>query len=39
VKIDPHRGHKVTVMGPTMMEKGDTKMMVTSPKMVATACP
>lgn len=43
VKIEPHRGHKVTVMGPTMMEKTEkmteTKMMVTSLKMVSTACP
>jgi len=39
VKIEPHRGHKVTVMGPTMMEKADTKMMVSSLKMVATNCP
>ena len=39
VKIEPHSGHKVTVMGPTMMEKGDTKMMVTSLKMVAATCP
>lgn len=39
VKIEPHRGHKVTVMGPTMMEKTDTKMMVTSLKMVAANCP
>jgi hypothetical protein len=39
VKIEPHRGHKVTVMGPTMMEKADTKMMVTALKMVAMTCP
>ncbi|HEV8318686.1 MAG TPA: hypothetical protein VGQ10_14825 [Vicinamibacterales bacterium] len=43
VKIDPHRGHKVTVMGPTMMEKQqkmtETKMTVTSLKMVSTTCP
>ena len=39
VKLEPHRGHKVTVMGPTMMEKADTKMMVTGLKMVAMTCP
>jgi hypothetical protein len=43
VKIEPHRGHKVTVMGPTMMEKKqkmmETKMTVTSLKMVSTTCP
>ena len=43
VKIDPHSGHKVTVMGPTMMEKKqkmmETKMTVTSLKMVSTTCP
>ena len=43
VKIDPHRGHKVTVMGPTMMEKKEkmmeTKMTVSSLKMVAATCP
>ena len=39
VKIEPHRGHKVTVMGPTMKEKADTKMMVTGLKMVAMTCP
>jgi hypothetical protein len=43
VKIEPHRGHKVTVMGPTMMEKGEkmmeTKMMVSSLKMVSATCP
>lgn len=43
VKIEPHRGHKVTVMGPTMMEKTEkmmeTKMMVSSLKMVSRTCP
>jgi hypothetical protein len=43
VQIDPHRGHKVTVMGPTMMEKKqnmmETKMTVSSLKMVAATCP
>jgi hypothetical protein len=44
VKIEPHRGHKVTVMGPTMMEKKEkmmmeTKMMVSSLKMVSATCP
>lgn len=39
VKIDPHSGHKVTVTGPVTTEKGDTKMNVTSLKMVATTCP
>jgi len=43
VKIEPHRGHKVTVMGPTMMEKTEkmmeTKMTVTMLKMVSTTCP
>jgi hypothetical protein len=46
VKIEPHRGHKVTVMGPTMMEKMpnmpnmmETKMTVSSLKMVAATCP
>jgi hypothetical protein len=43
VKIEPHRGHKVTVMGPTMMEKKDkmmeTKLMVSSLKMVSATCP
>jgi hypothetical protein len=43
VKIEPHRDHKVTVMGPTMMEKKDkmmeTKMMVSSLKMVSATCP
>lgn len=43
VKIEPHRGHKVTVMGPTMMEKTEktmeTKMTVTSLKMMSTTCP
>jgi hypothetical protein len=43
IKIEPHRGHKVTVMGPTMMEKKEkmmeTKMMVSSLKMVSATCP
>lgn len=43
VKIEPHRGHKVTVMGPTMTEKKEkmmeTKMTVTMLKMVSAACP
>jgi hypothetical protein len=43
VKIDPHRGHKVTVMGLTMMEKTEkmmeTKMTVTMLKMVSATCP
>lgn len=43
VKIDPHRGHKVTVMGPTMMEKKEkmmeSKMTVTMLKMVSATCP
>jgi hypothetical protein len=43
VKIDPHSGHKVTVTGSTMMEKKqkmmETKITVTSLKMVSTTCP
>ena len=39
VKIDPHSGHKVTVVGPTTTEKGEAKMTVSSLKMVSTTCP
>jgi hypothetical protein len=43
VKIEPNVGHKVTVMGPTRVEKHDkmmeTKMMVSSLKMVSATCP
>ena len=39
VKIDPHSGHKVTVVGPITMDKGEAKMTVTSLKMVSPTCP
>jgi hypothetical protein len=39
VKIAPHSGHKVTVMGKAMTEKDHTKLMVDSLKMVSTTCP
>jgi hypothetical protein len=39
VKIDPHSGHKVTVTGPTTMDKGEAKMTVSSLKLVSPTCP
>jgi hypothetical protein len=39
VKIAPHAGHKVTVMGKAMKDGDHTKLMVDSLKMVSTTCP
>ena len=40
VKIDPHSGHKVTVVGSITTDKsGEAKMTVTSLKMVSPTCP
>ena len=39
VKLAPHRGQMVTVMGKTMTENKQTKMMVESLKTVSLTCP
>lgn len=39
VKIAPHSGHKVTVMGKTMQHENQTMLMVDSLKMVSRNCP